>query len=365
MSDTLALFIPPTADAPWRWIAVRDGAVVARGDGLPSPDQPSDTHIAAVAPADAVALHWADLPDRSAAQAITAARLLVAEASVSPLGDLHVAVGREADVASSPIAVVAVARMSSWLTALAEAGFAPVSVVPAPMLLPRPDEGYVVGDFGDGRVVRGTTSGFADEEGLTALIVGDAPLTLLDRDALESAVVAALADPPLDLRQGPFALHRRAAIDWVLARRLAWLVAAILAVTLAITLVSIVRYNLSAASLEAQADAVARQGLARGEAVDDAARQLGDRLTRLRGGGAGFSQTAASVAAAVAAVPGAEITGLAFDPAGKLNVRLAVQSQGQIADVQSRLAAAGFSAEGGTFAGSTGRIAGVLTVTPR
>jgi general secretion pathway protein L len=177
--------------------------------------------------------------------------------------------------------------------------------------------------------------------------------------------MAALADPPLDLRQGPFALRRRAAIDWLLVRRLAWLIVAIMSVTLLITLVQIVQYNLSADALEAKADALARQGLARGETVNDAGQQLNDRLTRLRGGGVGFSLTAASVAAAVAAVPGAEITGLSFDPAGKLRVNLAAASQGQIVDVQTRLAAQGFNAEPSVFSGAAGRLTGVLTVSPQ
>ncbi|THD36962.1 MAG: general secretion pathway protein GspL [Sphingomonas sp.] len=365
MSEVLALFLPAQADAPWRWLAIRDGAIVTRAEGLPNPDQPADTAIVAIAPAEAVSLHWADLPDRSLAQAVAAARLLVAEASVTPVGDLHVAVGREADVVERPIGVVAVAQMVTWLAALHDAGLEPVSIVPAPMLLPRPDEGYVIGDLGDGRVVRGAASGFADEDGLTALIVGDAPVETLDGEALEAAVVTALADPPLDLRQGAFALRKRAAIDWPLVRRLAWLIVAIMSVTLLITLVKIVQYNLSADALEAKADALARTGLARGEAVNDAGQQLSDRLVRLRGGGAGFSQTAASVAAAVAAVPGAEITGLSFDPAGKLRVNLAAANQGQIVDVQTRLAAEGFNADPSTFTGTAGRLTGVLTVSPQ
>lgn len=365
MSDIIALFLPARPKDAWRWITIRDGAIASRGDGLPGSDQPPEARTVAIAPADAVALHWADLPDRSLAQATAAARLLVAEASVTPLGDLHVAVGREEGLTERPVAAVAAAQMIDWLAMLGESGFEAASVVPSPMLLPRPDEGYVIGDLGDGRVVRGPSSGFADEDGLTALIIGDARVETLNRDAMEAAIVAALADPPLDLRQGAFALRRRAAIDWVLVRRLAWLIVAIMSATLLITLVQIVRYNASAASLEARADVLAREGLARGETVNDAGQQLTDRLFRLRGGGAGFSRTAASVSAAVAAVPGAEIIGLSFDPNGKLRVTLATQTQGQIVDVQTRLAAAGFTAEPSTFTGSAGRLTGVLTVAPQ
>ena len=44
-----------------------------RGDA-PPPDGP----VIAIAPAEAVTLHWAELPARTPAQAIAAARLLVA-----------------------------------------------------------------------------------------------------------------------------------------------------------------------------------------------------------------------------------------------------------------------------------------------
>ncbi len=366
MSRHLAIFLPAEAEQPWRWLAIRDGVIAGRGEGLPAPDDDPDIEVAAIAPADAVSLHWADLPDRSQAQAVAAAKLLVAEASVSPLADLHVAVGREEGLTERPIGVVANARMTGWLASLAQAGIEVDRVVPAPMLLPRPADGYVAGDFGaTGRVLRGVSSGFADEDGLTSLITADAPVETLDREALEGAIIAALDDPALDLRQGAYALRRHAAIDWVLVRRLAWLMVAIMTATLLITLVLILNYNLSAASLEARADALARQGLARGETVNDAGQQLTDRLSRLRGAGAGFSQTAAAVSSAVASVPGTEITGLNFDPTGKLRVNLATQTQGQIVDVQNRVTGAGFTVEASPFGNAGGRMTGVLTVSVR
>ncbi len=366
MSSRIALFLPASADQSWRWVEARDGAIVARGEGLPDFAAEPETTFLAVAPADAVTLHWAELPARSPAQAAAAARVLVADASMTPIGDLHVAVGQEAGVTERPIGVVSNARMRDWLAQLAAVSADPMAIVPAPMLLPRPDQGYVIGDFGTGgRVVRGLSSGFADEEGLTALITGDANVETLDRGALEAATVAALTDPPLDLRQGAFAQRQAFAIDWALVRRLAWLIVAIMSVTLLITLVQILRYNISADALEAKADTLARQGLPRGETVNDAGSQLTDRLTRIRGGGAGFSQTAAAVAAAVSAVPGTEITGITFDTTGKLRVNVTTQTQGQIRDLQDRIVAAGFEAEPSVFNGAGGRFAGTFTVSVR
>lgn len=362
--DRIALFVPAGPGQSWRWLRVVAGAASARGDGLPAVDE-GDACVA-IAPADAVTLHHAELAVRSPAQAIAAARLLVADASVAPIADLHVAVGGDEDGAGRMIGVVARERMAGWLAELADAGIDPVAVLPAPMLLPRPDQGYVVGDLGDGaRVYRGTSSGFAEDPALSNLIVGDAPLEILDRAALEASVAAALADPPLDLRQGAFARRRPTAIDWPRVRGLAWLVVAILGVSLLITVARVVRYTLSAGAMEAQAETVARSALPPGETVNDAASQLTDRLARMRGGGAGFSRTAATVTAAVAAVPGTEITGMTFDPQGKMKLSVVTRTQGQIRDLQDRIAAAGFAVEPSPFSGSGDRFQGAFMVSVR
>lgn len=362
--DRIALFLPAAPGLPWRWLRVAEGAVTARGEGVPAVD--AGDECVAIAPADAVTLHHAELAARSQAQAAAAARLLVAEASVAPIADLHVAVGGEEDGAGRMIGVAARKRMDGWLAELAEAGIDPIAILPAPILLPRPDHGYVVGDFGDGaRVYRGTSSGFAEDPVLSTLIVGDSSLEMLDRASLEASVAAALAEPPLDLRQGDFAPRRPNVIDWPRTRRLAWFAVAILGVSLLITVARVVRYSLSVDALETRTDMLARGALPPGETVNDAASQLTDLLARMRGGGAGFSRTAATAAAAVAMVPGTEITGMTFDPQGKMKVSVVTRTQGQIRDLQDRIAAAGFAVDPSPFSGSGDRFQGAFTVSVR
>jgi len=202
MSDTLVLFLP-SGQSPWRWLRVAGDRVTARGDGVPSFDATAPENAVAVAPAESVTLHWADLPDRSTAQAAAAARLLAADASVTPIAELHVAVGREADGVERPIGVVSAHWMRGALAALAAEGIDPDAVIPAPMLLPRPEQGYVRADLGGEGVVRGTTSGFADEARLTELVTGGVAPATLGRDELEAAIVGAVAAPALDLRGDP------------------------------------------------------------------------------------------------------------------------------------------------------------------
>ncbi len=360
--ETHVLFLPSSTVESHRWVRINGNAVVARGDGLPEGDLAASV---VVVPAEDVTLHWANLPDRSQAQSVAAARVLIAEASATPAADLHVAVGREAIGDDRPIGVVANARMRHWLAELARAGVDPDVMIPAPMLLPRPDEGFLQADLGGDAVVRGLTTGFAHDPQLTPLVTGGVAPEPMTRDAIEAAIVAATGAPTLDLRQGIFAKRRRATIDWALIRRMGWLMVAILTVTLLISVVQIMHYGFAADAIERRADLLARQGLARGETVNDAARQLDARLVRLRGPGRGFSATAAVIYSAIRNVPGTEVRALSFNAKGQAQVTIAAQTEGQVYDVIREIDAQGFSATTSTFEQSNNRLTGRITVAPK
>ncbi|MGJ3629879.1 type II secretion system protein GspL [Sphingomonas sp. MMS24-JH45] len=152
MTAATLLFLPPDAERPWRWWRVDRDTVVAEGEGLPVPD--AETPVIAIAPADAVTLHWAELPARSPAQAMAAAQIVVSDAVATPAGELHVAVGADR-AGERAIAVVAPDRMAGWLAQLASDGIDPAAIVPAPLLLPEPEEGYVRGDVARQGIVHG------------------------------------------------------------------------------------------------------------------------------------------------------------------------------------------------------------------
>ena len=365
MTAATLIFVPPAADQPWRWWRIRDDHL-DEGEGMPPADDDASAAVVAVAPADAVTLHWAALPARSSAQAAAAARIVVSDATATA-GDLHVAVGatREGgDGTERAIAVVAPERMAAWLAEMNARGVDPVAVLPAPLLLPEPEEGWLRGELGGQAVVRGRSAGFADEARLTELIIGDAEPVMLARDEVWRAAATAAGAWPLDLRQGRFARRTRRSIDWALVRRLGLLVAMILLATLAIDLVRIARYSFGADAMEARAEAVARQGLPRGSGEGDAGRMLDERLSRLRGPGSGFSRTAAAVYQIVQAVPDAEVTAIDFQPTGALRVSLSVAGEGQANTVKAQLERAGFTVTSGVFQQSGGRLSGDLTVAP-
>ena len=364
MSNGYALFLPGEATG-YRWVKVTDGAVIARGEGVP-PIEPDET-VLAIAPAAATTLHWAKLPDRSIAQATAAARSIVAEASLAPGADLHVAVGAEAGAEERPIAVVSITQMQAWIADLATHGVDPNAILPAALLLPRPATGFVSADLGGDIVVRGANTGFADDPALTQLLTDGAVPDLLDRTTIEAAIVRAIAVPVLDLRQGVFARKRRSiGIDWPEIRRIAWLAAAVVALTIMIGLAQIIRDTIGADLLDAQADRLARTGLLPGETVNNADRQLDDRLLGLRGPGLGFTRSAGAIFAAIRAVPASEATALSFENNGTMRVAIAAQGEGAVSDVRRQLESAGFTvAQTGAFSSNAGRVTGEFTVTPR
>jgi general secretion pathway protein L len=359
---TATLLFLPADGADFRWWRM-DARGVAEGDGLPPPLE--DDRLVAVPPADAVTLHWAALPTRSPAQATAAARILAGEASAVPTAELHVAVGQEGDPdphGERPIAVVGADAMRGWLADLAASGIEPDAIVPAPMLLPRPEAGYARAELGGAGVIRGASSGWADEARLTELVTGgDAP-RVIGRDELDRALAEAIAAPALDLRQGPFARRRRIGLDWALIRRLARLAAIIALVTLAINLVRLAQYSFAADALEARADQLAATGLPRGETVTDADRQLTERLGAVRGPGLGFTGMAAAVFAAVRATPGTEVTGIDFQPSGDLRLSVAAARESLPTDLKRAIERAGFTVAASTFTAANGRITGDMTV---
>lgn len=350
--SALALFID-AEDRLAGWWRIDGDQVAERGrpqDPLPAtrPDR-----IVAIAPAAALTISDAQLGLLAPAQARAAARLLAAETSLAPIDGQHVAVG-EADGAERSVAVIGAGRLTGWLEALAAHDLDPDAILPAPLVLPRPQQGYVRAEIGGETVLRGESIAFADDPVLAPLIVGDAPIETVDGEAL---VVRALRDPELDLRQGPFARRRGVRIDWRQVKRLALLGVAILTVTLLIAIVQIVRINGAADALERQADAEAARVVPGGGAS-----ALEARLTALRGGGDGFSATAGALFAAAQATPNVELAGLEFASDGLLRATVVANAAPDVEALRDRLRASGLVVETTPFQTENGRIRGELRI---
>lgn len=322
---------------PERWVRIAEGAIEARGDDLPPA---GEDRVVSVIPARDVTIHRAALPGLTEPQARAAARLLAAEASATPPAELHVATGAEDAQGERMVVALAAPVMAAHLERLARLGHDPATVLAEPLLLPLPEDGWVKGDLGDGPVLRGRETGFADDPALTPLITGAAAITDLDRDTLEAALVAAVAAPEVDLRQGMFARSRRWTIEWPLVRRIAALGALLALATLAFQIVRIVKLNAAAAQIEAANRIRARAALPPGTIVDgDPVTRLDARLAALGGARNGFLPLAGAVAAAVNDTATAELLALRYDAVAGLKATVRGDDAGAPDAVARRLAA--------------------------
>lgn len=353
--STLILFIAPN-DRLAGWWLTEGGRVSARGDAeTPVPEALPD-HVVAVAPAEAMTIHAAELGGLATQQARTAARLLVADTSVAPVETQHVAVGAP-DGPDRSVAVIGNGRISAWIESLQSRGIDPDSVLPAPLLLARPESGFVRATIGAETVLRGRSAAFADDPGLTDLLVGDAPVEDVDPEPL---ILAALDAPELDLRQGAFAKRSRFRIDWPLVKRLGTLAAGIAAVTLLIALVQTFRYGFAADALDAEAEQVARA--AAPNAGPNPVSGMEARLAARRGGGLGFTATAGALITAIQAVPNVELSSLAFESDGLLRATVLAPGAPEAEALRARIRATGLTVEATPFTAEAGRIRGEFRV---
>ena len=358
MSETLVLM---PGDAP-RWLRISGSDIVARGEGLAAHD-PED-HVVAVVPTQHVTIHHADLPDLSEPQAQSAARLLMAEQSASSAAALHVAVGKANGAGDRPVVAIDRERMVSFLADMAAQGHDPDAVVAAPMLLARPEVGYVKGDFGSEIILRGHDKAFADDPILTPLLTGGV-ITTLDRAALERGLVQGVTDPEVDLRQGIFAKRRAWGLDWVRLRRIGWLALAVAVATLLFHIVQLLRLNMAADRIEANNLTIARAALPPGTNVNNALVQVQEQLNGLRGPGGGMLPLAAGVANAAQAIPNLELTSLIFDGGGTLRVTARAATVADLTMFESRLTSVGLKSAAGPALVDQGRQVRDYTVSVR
>lgn len=283
-------------------------------------------------PGTEVAIHWLDLAgDLTPAQAAAAARLMLADASAEPLAELHVVAGRREN-GLTPVALAPIARMNAWVEG------DPDLIVPETLLLAPPAQGLVR----RGLDHRGPGAAFSLEPELAALL-GEAPVAEIGEEAFEAGLAEALADPVLNLRQGPFARRRQWKVEGGRLRRLALLVAALALVSLVVQIATIMRYSFAADRLEAEAAAL--------------------------GPGAGANRPAFGALApllfeAVRSTPNLELTRLEYRPDGSLGATVAVDNAATLAAFRARAEASGLAVEGGNLTGAGGQPTAELVLRP-
>ena len=348
------------------WLRIAGHEIATRGDdvatALPTLE---DEVVVGIVPGHDVAIRSLALPDLADAQARSAARLAVAETSIVPLEALHVATTDADAEGLRTVVAVEAARITERLLALAQAGLDPDHLLAAPLLLPLPEHGFVSGDMGDGVMVRGQGAAFPDDDVLTPLLTGGNAPELLDRSALEAALVGAVEYPQADLRHGPFAKRHRWTIDRAHMRRIALFALVLGLLVLSVQLVAIVRINARAADIEADTKVRAAAILAPGTIVTDPIVQAQARLATMGGGQGGYRLLAAALVGAVNTVPNVELGSMMFDGTGGLHATVRGTTPTDIDAVQARLTAAGLAVDPGTLIANQGRPYRDITVRAR
>lgn len=317
------------AEAPPHWIRLVDGHIVQRGTGErwrptgEADEEPIDGEALLVLPPHATTLHWIACPGMTLRQGAQAARIMALEASIGGGAGLHAAV-LPAETPDKPhiVAVASDSAMTHWIDWCAQRGMPRAHMVPAALMLPAPETGFIRGQVGPHEVTRGVDTAFDAEEPAAALIMAREPVTDLTEPSIDDMLQIALITSPLDLRQGAYAVRGPGLFEEGRLKRIALLIGLILLGALLVSLVRIARLNMEAARIDARTVTLARTVEPNVADAADAEVKLGARLAE-RGGGSTFTGAMAGVMSAMRGTPAVTLASVNQGADGALRVQLA------------------------------------------
>lgn len=315
-------------EAPPHWIRVVDGYIVQRGKGErwrhPAEEEegPIDGRALLVLPPHATTLHWIACPDMTVKQGAQAARVMALESSVNAGAGLHAAVmPAETPEGSHIVAVTSESAMAHWVDWCAERGMPDAIFVPAALMLPPPEKGFMRGQVGPSEVARGVDSAFDANEPVAALIMGREPVTDMSEPGIDDVLRESIDNPPLNLRSGPFATRSPRLFSTERIRRIALLIAFIFLAVLLVSLVGIVRLNLEASSLDAKTVEAAATVVPSVADAADAELKVNARYAA-RGGSGGFTGAMAGLLSAMRGTPAVSLVSVNQSADGTLRIQL-------------------------------------------
>tara|TARA_R110000782_G_scaffold78276_7_gene155335 strand:- start:7506 stop:8621 length:1116 start_codon:yes stop_codon:yes gene_type:complete len=363
------VILPAQAEGAPLWLKVADGQIVSRSEsaalaGLSVEDDSASVML--VVPPAAVTIRRVELPgEMPPAQARMVALRMAREASISEADGLHaVLLDGDEDGLNRSVAVIARDDMAHFIAWGRHHGLEADIVLPAAAVLPVPDDGFVAATIGGADVLHGQGMAVDAAETWMQALVGDAAVRRLDRAQVESALVAALAKPPVNLRSGEFARPQDNGVDGAYIKRLAVWTGFIALATLLISLMLIARYHWSASRLDAETIEMARTVL---PAANDA-QLVGPELDRMLGAksasGYGFTGPVAGLMSAMQPVPGVSLSALSRGDNGLVHATLASARAEDINTVLFAVQAAGYTITATSSADPGGRVIAEITVQP-
>lgn len=349
VAEGLIVTLPEEAGAEPFWTRIVDGTVVQTGVGANwlaacgLAALPDGMVVMLVPPAALVTLNWMAYPDLPARQGRAAARLAALAGAIAPVDQLFAAANENDDPANPHmVAVAARADMQHWLLWAQHHGLDPDIIVPAPLLLPEVKQGFSRGMVAGAPVLRGAGMALAGDLALPEL-VGDEPVRDAGQAEIDARAIAALGQPPLDLRQGDFAKRVRRSFDKRMLARIALWSGLILLISLLIALTGLVRQHVAASGLDADSLTRARQVVPGAADLIQAEAEMDRQLAARGAGGYAFTAPVAGLLSAMQDVPGVSLTTLSRDPDGTIRATLAAVKADEINQVLLALQAAGFT----------------------
>lgn len=206
----LIISFPADSSSALSWWHAVDSEIVASGSVRPDaidqvfPADIANMPVMAIVPAALATVRWTGIGDLAPRQAETAARIKVAEETLGAGEALHI-VSNIAPNDQIMVASMSVQQMQFGLDILAAIGIDPDVILPAGLIIPPPETGFVRANFAADAVLRSAQSIVPDEPALRQLIVADAPTVTLDAGQVDAAMAAALHDPLINMRSGQFA----------------------------------------------------------------------------------------------------------------------------------------------------------------
>jgi len=389
MTDTLIIRLPESGAAAASWL-IFDAA--AQRPGYPQSGSLSlaaavagTRRVVVLVPGVEVLLAEPELPVRGGARLAQVVPFALEEQLASDVESMHFAIGRrEAERHGVPVAAVPRERMEHWLGVLREAQlnpealFADSAALPVnpsqsvlliegdrlhirhpgsiPMVLEAQPlgEALELADLYPAETPRSVVAYLTQEDWNRHQPALDAArerlenlkVQLLPHGALPLLASEVIANPPINLLQGPYAPRTPAGERWRSWRIAAILLAALIGLSLLGKAIDIWRLGKQERALDAAIEQVFRESMGEQNAVD-ARRRMQARLALIRGGsaeGEGLLEVLDAMGNAFAQVPGVSVDALSFR-GDVLDLKVAGKDVSSLERLRTLVAERGMQAE--------------------
>lgn len=348
--DLLLIAFPAADDEALYWWHVVDGAVQAWGCD-PDPLMASQVYGPDAAQLDVsvIALMPSHLTSIMAHEAISganesqvlAAAIMAAKGQSLESENLHVVATMES---AGGVVTASVGRdiLSAGLVRLQALNLDPDAIVPSGWLLPVTSDGAVSADFGFDQIVRTGNVIGTDDPALRQFLFADQAITPIADDAFDVMLASVSEKTDLNFRCGSFAKKTQRAMDALQKRRLGWMAAALVILSLAIPLIQLAQYHRAGDAADEAALASAATVVGEQENPDSAERALDQRLIAENRGNIMFPVPASALYSALQQTPNVSITRMAYGENGIVSATLSAVRNEDINPALLAMQEAGF-----------------------